>query len=119
MPALLIRERHRLTGPASTRLLLALGAKPFDHRLQLRVGGVAADVLAARMDVPDDAAPFERASGRRLADSERAAFIVVQHRNYRRLFLRAGLTHGMFLDTVAALAPEARQRVASLAETYV
>jgi hypothetical protein len=66
-----------------------------------------------------DVSTFERATGRHLLDSERAPFATVQHRNYRRLFLRAGLTHGMFLETLGGLDADGRKRIASLAETYV
>jgi hypothetical protein len=66
-----------------------------------------------------DASTFQRASGRHLADAEHAAFVATQHRNYRRLFLHAGLTHSMFLETFADLDADGARRVARLSETYV
>jgi len=65
-----------------------------------------------------DCATFERASQRGLSDEQRKALAGVQHRNYRRLFLHAGLVHKMFLETLGSLDPDARARVAGLAGTY-
>ena len=65
-----------------------------------------------------DAATFERATGRSLNDKERAAFIAVQHRNYREMFLNAGLNHKTFVETLAELDPSSRQRVSTHAAAF-
>jgi hypothetical protein len=65
-----------------------------------------------------DAVTFERATGRSLSEPERVAFITVQHRNYRELFLNAGLNHKMFVETLAQFEPQSRERVASHAAAF-
>jgi hypothetical protein len=65
-----------------------------------------------------DAASFERATGQTLASDRRDAFVAVQYRNYRHMFLTAGLRHTTLLDTLEALDPGGRSRAASLAATY-
>lgn len=66
-----------------------------------------------------DAGTFARVSDRALSDRERDAFVAVQHRNYRRLFIGAGLNHRMFVDTLASLDPDARGSVEELKAVYV
>jgi hypothetical protein len=65
-----------------------------------------------------DVGTFERATGRSLQAPERAALGAVQHRNYRELFLNAGLNHKTFIDTLAELDPDGRQRIAKQAAAY-
>ena len=65
-----------------------------------------------------DAATFRRATDRELSADERAAFVSVQHRNYRRLFLSSGLTHPTFVQTLATLDADSPRRAADLAASY-
>lgn len=81
------------------------------------------DLLAAfdgllKSQAEMDAATFERATSRSFSPDERSAFIAVQHRNYRKLFLSSGLKHPIFIETLAALDSSGARRAATLAATY-
>lgn len=65
-----------------------------------------------------DAVTFERASGRTLTADQKKDLIAVQHKNYRRLFLVAGLTHKLFLETISRLDAAAGARVKELTAQY-
>lgn len=65
-----------------------------------------------------DVATFQRAAARELSGDERGAFVAVQHRNYRRLFLSSGLVHPTFVETLATLDADAARRAAGLATSY-
>jgi hypothetical protein len=65
-----------------------------------------------------NAASLERATGRALPDSGRAALVAQQHQAMRWTFLGSGMTHPEFLGTLNELSPAARARVEAVAPTY-
>jgi hypothetical protein len=52
-----------------------------------------------------------RATGRQLAETERAEFLTTQHQAQRWTFLGSGMSHHNFLDTLQSLHPAARLRI--------
>ena len=61
---------------------------------------------------------FELASGRRLAEAERAELEVQQHQALRWTYLGSGMIHPKFTATLAALSPAARDRIAEIAPAF-
>jgi P-aminobenzoate N-oxygenase AurF len=61
---------------------------------------------------------FERASGRRLGEAERAELEAQQHQALRWTYLGSGMIHPKFTATLAALSPAARDRVADVAPAF-
>jgi hypothetical protein len=65
-----------------------------------------------------DATTFERSQSKTLSATEKQDLITVQHKNYRKMFLVAGLTHRMFLDTVSKLDAEGAKQIAEKAASF-
>jgi hypothetical protein len=61
---------------------------------------------------------FERASGRSLGGTERAAAAAQQHQALRWTYLGSGMTHPKFLATLDAISPAARDRIAEVAPAF-
>jgi hypothetical protein len=59
---------------------------------------------------------LERASGRALAEDERADLVGRQHQALRWTFLGSGMSHPNFLATVGWLRPAARERIEEMAQ---
>ena len=65
-----------------------------------------------------DLAAFERATGRTLAAADRDRFREVQGQAMRWTYLGSGMTHPNFLATLAALNPEAKRKIESVAPAF-
>jgi hypothetical protein len=63
-------------------------------------------------------AAFERATGRTLDGESHQAFLDNQHQALRWTYLGSGMTHPVFLNTLAALSPKARDRVAAITPEF-
>jgi hypothetical protein len=61
---------------------------------------------------------FERATGRRLSDQERAALLVQQHQALRWTYIGSGMVHPKFIASLAAMSPAARDRIAEVAPAF-
>jgi P-aminobenzoate N-oxygenase AurF len=61
---------------------------------------------------------FERATGRTLNAQARTAFLEQQHQAARWTYLGSGMTHPKFRETLAAIAPEARDRIDAVAPAF-
>jgi hypothetical protein len=61
---------------------------------------------------------FERASGRRIGEAERAGLEARQHQALRWTYLGSGMVHPKFTATLAALSPAARDRIAEVAPAF-
>ncbi len=61
---------------------------------------------------------FEKATGLRLGDEERAALAERQHQALRWTYLGSGMTHPKFVATLAAMSPAARDRIADVAPAF-
>ncbi|HET9427843.1 MAG TPA: hypothetical protein VFO69_05735 [Allosphingosinicella sp.] len=61
---------------------------------------------------------FEAASGRRLSGRERAALTSQQHQALRWTYLGSGMIHPRFVETLAAISPAARDRIAAVAPAF-
>lgn len=82
----------------------------------LEIGGMLDEGLAQQ--VAFDLASLERATGRRLADDERAELRRKQQRATRWTFLGSGMTHPNFLSTLGAIRPGARERIEAVAPNF-
>ena len=65
-----------------------------------------------------DLAAFERATGRTLGAADRDRFREVQGQAMRWTYLGSGMTHPNFLATLAALNPEAKRKIESVAPAF-
>jgi hypothetical protein len=65
-----------------------------------------------------DLEAFTRATGRQLNAEEERTYYEVQSRANRWTYLGSGMTHPNFLETLAALAPNARKRVEEAAPLF-
>ena len=65
-----------------------------------------------------DLSSFEKASGRRLTETEKQEFRRVQLRANRWTYLGTGMTHEKVLETLEWLTPKARQRVESVSPAF-
>jgi hypothetical protein len=88
--------------------------KGFDGYLQL--GGMIDGGLAQQAKF--DLESFTHATGRRLDEEQRSAFVTGQHQAMRWTFIGSGMTHPNFLATVAMLSPERRQQLEQVAPTF-
>jgi hypothetical protein len=61
---------------------------------------------------------FERATGRKLNDSEREKFITVQQQANRWTYLGTGMTHPKFLEVVGNLSSEQKMRIEEIAPVF-
>jgi hypothetical protein len=66
-----------------------------------------------------DMEAFERATGRRLSEDERAQFLSVQHQANRWTYIGSGMTHPRFLSTLYKLSPTQKRRIEECAETFI
>lgn len=71
-----------------------------------------------RQQVEFDLDAFERATGRKLDDDERSAFIDQQHQAMRWTFLGSGMTHPRFLESVEAMDPALRTHLEDVANAF-
>ncbi len=65
-----------------------------------------------------DLAAFEQARGRELTAAQREEFVAVQHQAMRWTFLGSGMTHPKFLQSLADLGAEHRQRIERIAPAF-
>jgi hypothetical protein len=82
----------------------------------LAIGGFLDQGLAQQVAFDLDA--LERVSGRRLSESERAAFLKSQHQANRWTYLGSGISHPEFLATVGRLSPSQRERLEQVAAVF-
>ena len=82
----------------------------------LEIGAFLDNGLKAQARLNLDA--FERASGRRLGEAERAELEARQHQALRWTYLGSGMVHPKFTATLAALSPAARDRIAEIAPAF-
>ena len=82
----------------------------------LEIGAFLDNGLKAQARLNLDA--FERASGRRLGEAERAGLEARQHQALRWTYLGSGMVHPKFTATLAALSPTARDRIAEVAPAF-
>jgi len=64
-----------------------------------------------KQQVEFDLESFERATGRKLSEEEKAEFIKVQQQANRWTYLGSGMTHPNFLATLEGIRPSARKRI--------
>ena len=65
-----------------------------------------------------DLESFERATGRKLSESEQLQFRAVQHQANRWTYLGTGMTHPKVLQTLESLTPKARQRIENISPAF-
>jgi hypothetical protein len=82
----------------------------------LEIGGMLDAGLAQQTAFDRDA--FERATGRRLSESEKEAFAAVQLQANRWTYLGTGMTHPKVLETFERLMPGARATIESTAPLF-
>jgi hypothetical protein len=63
-------------------------------------------------------ASFEAATGRVLTPSEKEKYLTCQRRAVRWTYLGSGMTHPRFVETLEAVDPQARRRVADVAPAF-
>jgi hypothetical protein len=71
-----------------------------------------------KQQVEFDLESFERATDRKLTESERKQFIEAQQKANRWTYLGSGMTHPNFLATLESLQPAARQRIEQVAPAF-
>jgi hypothetical protein len=72
--------------------------------------------LAQQIELDLDS--FTRATGRRLSEAERAAYLASQRQAVRWTFIGSGMSHPNFLATVDRLRPGARERLEGIVPTF-
>jgi hypothetical protein len=82
----------------------------------LEIGAFIDDGLKAQLQF--DLEAFERATGRKLTESEREKYVAVQTQANRYTYLGSGMTHPNFLATLENLAPEIRARIEQIAPVF-
>jgi hypothetical protein len=82
----------------------------------LEIGMFLDEGLKAQTGLNLDA--FEKATGRKLDEEERAALMEQQHQALRWTYLGSGMTHPKFVATLAAISPAARDRIAEVAPVF-
>jgi hypothetical protein len=99
-------------------LAAPLGAKEIERGVDeyLEIGGFLDTGI--RQQTLLDLESFEKATGRKLNDSEREEFIDVQHQANRWTYLGTGMTHERFLETLGKLNPEQRARIEMVAPLF-
>ena len=88
--------------------------KAFEEYLE--IGGFIADGLNAQTQF--DLESFERATKRKLTDSEREKFVQVQTRANRFTYLGSGMTHPNFQAVLQSLSPELKKRIEEIAPLF-
>jgi len=71
-----------------------------------------------KQQVEFDLDSFERATGRKLDESEKLQFRAVQLQANRWTYLGTGMTHPKVLKTLESLTPKARQRIENIAPAF-
>jgi hypothetical protein len=71
-----------------------------------------------KQQVEFDLESFERATDRKLTESERQQFMEAQQKANRWTYLGSGMTHPNFLATLESLQPGARQRIEQVAPAF-
>ncbi|MCP5372685.1 MAG: hypothetical protein H6907_13215 [Hyphomicrobiales bacterium] len=82
----------------------------------LAIGGLLDGGIAQQVEFDIDA--MARATGRVLADDERARMVAAQRQTARWTFLGSGMTHENFLDSLGGLSASGRARVEMVAPTF-
>lgn len=82
----------------------------------LEIGGFLDDAM--KQQAVFDLEALERATGRKLSDSEREEFIAVQHQSNRWTYLGSGMTHPKFLSTLGDLSATQRNRIEEIAPVF-
>jgi hypothetical protein len=82
----------------------------------LEIGGFLDEGL--RRQAAFDMEAFERAAGFKLTESERAAFLTIQHQANRWTYLGSGMTHPRFLSTVGKLGAAQRRRIEEVSPVF-
>jgi hypothetical protein len=65
-----------------------------------------------------DLKAFEKATGRKLSDGERAEFVRIQEQANRWTYLGSGMAHPNFLATLGKLNPESKKRLEQIATVF-
>ena len=65
-----------------------------------------------------DLESFERATGRKLSESQQLQFRAVQLQANRWTYLGTGMTHPKVLQTLESLTPKARQRIENISPAF-
>jgi hypothetical protein len=65
-----------------------------------------------------DISSLERAVGRTLTELDRNEIQPIQERSYQQVFLRSGMTHSNFIQSMQALSATGAGRIAALANTF-
>jgi hypothetical protein len=82
----------------------------------LEIGGFLDDGM--KQQAIFDLEAFERATGRKLSESEREEFLAVQHQANRWTFIGSGMTHPRFLETLGKISPVQRKRIEEIAPVF-
>jgi hypothetical protein len=82
----------------------------------LEIGGFLDDGM--KQQTIFDLEAFERATGRKLTESERDEFMGVQHQSNRYTYIGSGMSHPRFLETLGKLSRTQRQRIEEIAPVF-
>jgi len=82
----------------------------------IEIGGFIDGGLKQQVEFDLDS--FERATGRKLDESEKLQFRAVQLQANRWTYLGTGMTHPKVLKTLESLTPKARQRIENIAPAF-
>jgi hypothetical protein len=82
----------------------------------LEIGGFLDNGI--RQQAIFDLESFERATGRRLTESQRDEFVEVQHQANRWTYIGSGMIHPKFVEMLDMLDPEQRDRIAKVAPVF-
>jgi hypothetical protein len=82
----------------------------------LEIGGLIDGGLMQQTTFDKEA--FERATGRRLSETESESFLAVQRQANRWTYLGTGMTHPKVLETFERVLPGARAKLESIAPTF-
>ena len=82
----------------------------------LEIGGFLDNGFKAQAGLNLDA--FERATGRKLGEAERAELEAQQHQALRWTYLGSGMTHPNFKATLEGMSLRARDRIAEVAPLF-
>lgn len=71
-----------------------------------------------KMQTKLDLESFERATGRKLTESQRDRLMEIQHQANRWTYIGSGMTHPNFLGTLERLLPSARTRIEQISPVF-
>ena len=111
-------QHARLDGLMFREIAGKRGPKEIDRAISEYLEMVAFFDGGFREQAKLDMAAFEAARERTLSESERETFLTVQHQALRWTFLGSAMQNKNFLDTLEAIAPDARKRVREAALAY-